>query len=67
MTRSQDAAVRRQLESALLERGVPLRKLDLRADRSELALPLPLRCDLKETSFAKPSAPALRLAAAPGE
>ena len=50
-----DAAVRREIESALFERGVPLRRLDLRADRSELQQPLPLRCDLKETSFAKPS------------
>lgn len=67
VARSQDASVRRQVEAALVERGVPLRRLDLRADRSELQQPLPLRCDLKETSFAKPSAPALRLAATPGE
>jgi phenylacetate-CoA ligase len=67
VTRSQDAAVRRQIEAALLQHDVPLRKLDLRADRGELEQPLPLRCDLKETSFAKPSMPVLRLAAAAGE
>lgn len=67
VTRSQDTAVRRQIEDALLQRDVPLRKLALRADRAELEQPLPLRCDLKETSFAKPSRPALRLAAGQGE
>ncbi|HEX2027880.1 MAG TPA: AMP-binding protein [Nitriliruptorales bacterium] len=67
VTRRQDAAVRRQIETALLERDVPLRKLDLRADRGELEAPLPLRCDLKEISFAKPSGPILRLAASQGE
>jgi phenylacetate-CoA ligase len=67
VTRSQDATVRRQIEAALELREVPLRQLDLRADRGELEQPLPLRCDLKESSFAKPSAPALRLAVAPGE
>jgi phenylacetate-coenzyme A ligase PaaK-like adenylate-forming protein len=66
VTRSQDAPVRRRIEAELLRRGVPLRRLDLRADRSELERPLPLRCDLKETSFAKPSVPTLRLAAAAG-
>jgi phenylacetate-coenzyme A ligase PaaK-like adenylate-forming protein len=66
VSRSQDATVRRQIEAALFERGVPLRRLDLRADPSELQQPLPLRCDLKETSFAKPSRPALRLNAGTG-
>jgi len=66
VTRTHDTAVRRQIENALLARGVPLRKLDLHADRSALEQPLPLRCDLKETSFAKPSHPPVRLAAAQG-
>jgi phenylacetate-coenzyme A ligase PaaK-like adenylate-forming protein len=66
VSRSQDAAARRQIEAALSERGVPLQRLDLRADRSELQQPLPLRCDLKETSFAKPLATALRVDAVTG-
>jgi phenylacetate-CoA ligase len=61
VSRSQDAAARRQIEAALSERGVPLQRLDLLADRSELQRPLPLRCDLKETSFAKPLAAASRV------
>lgn len=66
VTRSQDAGTRRAIEDALLRSNVPLRRLDLRADRSELARPLPLRCDLQEMSFAIPYPPALRLAAANG-
>jgi phenylacetate-coenzyme A ligase PaaK-like adenylate-forming protein len=58
VTRNQGPAVRRAIEQGLLERGVPLRRLTLCADRSQLERPLPLRCDLKETSFAKPTQPA---------
>jgi phenylacetate-coenzyme A ligase PaaK-like adenylate-forming protein len=54
VTRDSTAATRREIEDNLHERGVPLRRLTLCADRSELERPLPLRCDLKETSFAKP-------------
>jgi hypothetical protein len=39
---------------------VPLRSLHVYESRNELTRPLPLRCDLKESSFAKPAeAPAL--------
>ncbi len=60
VTRHQSAAVRNAIEQGLLQRGVPLRRLTLCADRCELERPLPLRCDLKESSFAKPTAPAGR-------
>lgn len=64
VTRDQGPAVRRAIADGLEARGVPLRRLSLCADRSELLRPLPLRCDLKETSFARPSQPAARLAVA---
>ncbi len=66
VTRNQGAAARRAVAEALEQRGVPLRRLTLCADRSELERPLPLRCDLKETSFARPQQSAVRVAAAQG-
>lgn len=53
VARSQDAATREAIGTALEERGVPLRELRVVADRSELRHPLPLRCDLREGSMAK--------------
>jgi hypothetical protein len=47
--------VRRAIETRLEERGVPLRELSLVAHRSELRRPVPLRCDLKESTFGMPS------------
>jgi phenylacetate-CoA ligase len=42
---------RARIGDALEARGVPLRELHLRADRSELERPLPLRGDLREAAF----------------
>jgi hypothetical protein len=65
VARSDTAAVRRELEASLEAHGVPLRALHLRSERAQLTRPLPLRCDLKETSFARPAeAPAFNDAAA---
>ena len=44
VTRSQDGAVRRAISDGLEQRGVPLRRLRLCADRGELLRPLLLRC-----------------------
>jgi phenylacetate-CoA ligase len=46
--------VRRAIERSLEERGVPLWELRLVEDRSRLRHPLPLRCDLRESSFSQP-------------
>lgn len=43
--------VRRMIEQSLEERGVPVRELHLVDHPSLLRRPLPLRCDLRETSF----------------
>jgi phenylacetate-CoA ligase len=43
--------VRRKIETRLEERGVPVQELLLIEDRSQLRHPIPLRCDLRETSF----------------
>lgn len=53
VARSQDAATREAIGTALEAQGVPLRELRVVADPSELAHPLPLRCDLREGSMAK--------------
>ena len=46
-----DAATRRAIQASLHEHGVSVRELYLRADRSELEQPFPLRGDLREVSF----------------
>jgi phenylacetate-coenzyme A ligase PaaK-like adenylate-forming protein len=55
VARGDGAATRRRILDSLEEHGVPVRTLRVCTDRSELTRPLPLRCDLKETSFAKPA------------
>jgi phenylacetate-CoA ligase len=45
----------RKIEKALEARGVPLRKLNLLVDKSQLRNPFPLRGDLRETSFSMPT------------
>jgi phenylacetate-CoA ligase len=49
--RSAEPRVRRAIETRLEERGVPVRELNLVEHRGELRRPLPLRCDLKESTF----------------
>jgi phenylacetate-CoA ligase len=44
------------IERALQARGVPVRELHLLEDKRQLRQPLPLRCDLRETSFSQPQA-----------
>ena len=66
VTASRGAAVRRAIEQELQERGVPLRRLTLCAERGELERPLPMRCDLRETSFASLGRAGVRLAAVQG-
>jgi phenylacetate-CoA ligase len=52
VTRSGDGAVARHVIGEQLEaRQVPVRELYLREHPGELQRPLPLRCDLRETSF----------------
>jgi acyl-CoA synthetase (AMP-forming)/AMP-acid ligase II len=52
VTRSGDRPVaRRMIEDQLETRQVPLKELHLRTHPGELQQPLPLRCDLRETSF----------------
>jgi hypothetical protein len=65
VARRTEPRVRRAIEARLEEQGVPVRELNLVEHRSELRRPLPLRCDLKETSFSMPGVSrtrALRLA-----
>jgi phenylacetate-coenzyme A ligase PaaK-like adenylate-forming protein len=47
----------RQIARELEARGVPLQALYLRHDWSQLCHPIPLRSDLRETSFPAPSMP----------
>jgi phenylacetate-coenzyme A ligase PaaK-like adenylate-forming protein len=51
LVREDTAAVRRAVEAALGERGVPLRALRLVTTPDALREPRPLRCDLREASF----------------
>jgi phenylacetate-CoA ligase len=46
--------IRRAIETRLEERGIPVRELNLVEHRGQLRRPLPLRCDLKETTFSMP-------------
>jgi phenylacetate-CoA ligase len=46
--------LRRAIEQNLEKRGVPVQELSLVEHRSWLRHPLPLRCDLRETSFSQP-------------
>src|ERR687897_236193 len=52
---SAEPRVRRVIETRLGEQGVPVRELNLVEHRGELQRPVPLRCDLKESSFGVPS------------
>ena len=54
VVRAATPLAREQIESALEAHGVPLRELRLLEDRRQLQHPLPLRCDLREDSFATP-------------
>lgn len=54
VTRTDAAGARRAVERSLEERGIPLRALRLHVERSYLAHPLPLRCDLREATFEAP-------------
>lgn len=51
LVRRDTAAARRKIGECLEARGIPVRELHVRTDPSELEQPLPLRCDLRETSF----------------
>jgi phenylacetate-coenzyme A ligase PaaK-like adenylate-forming protein len=61
LVRDSGPAARRRIASSLEEHGVPLRELRLVEHVEELRRPLPLRCDLREASFAVPPAAANRL------
>jgi len=50
-----DPPVRRAVERALGERGIPVRSLRLLDDAAELRSPLPLRGDLREATFRGPN------------
>ncbi len=52
VARDTSAATRQQIETSLEAHGVPLRELHIYSERSQLHQPIPLRCDLKESSFA---------------
>jgi hypothetical protein len=54
VARRTEPRVRRAIETRLEERGVPVRELNLVEHRGQLRRPLPLRCDLKESSFSLP-------------
>jgi phenylacetate-CoA ligase len=58
VVRSATPLARRRIEAALEGQGVPLRALHLVEDRRHLQHPLPLRCDLREDSFASSQPPA---------
>jgi phenylacetate-CoA ligase len=51
VVRRTDPGVSHTIETSMEERAVPVRKLNLVEHRGELRRPLPLRCDLKETTF----------------
>jgi phenylacetate-CoA ligase len=51
VVRRTESSVRRAIGTRLEERGVPVRELNLVEHRDKLRRPVPLRCDLKETSF----------------
>jgi phenylacetate-CoA ligase len=51
VTRSQSCEVRHKVEASLEARGVPLKELRLLEDRAQLRSSIPLRGDLRETSF----------------
>jgi len=55
VVRAATPLVRGKLESALEAQGVPLCGLRLLEDLRQLQHPLPLRCDLREDSFATPA------------
>lgn len=57
VARGTGMGIRRAIEARLRDRGVPVRELRLVSHRSELRRPMPLRCDLKETSFSMPGEP----------
>ena len=57
VAREDTPAARRAIAARLAARGVPLRELHLVRQPRQLRRPLPLRCDLRETSFG-PAPPA---------
>lgn len=64
--RSDTRAVCAAIADSLEGRGVPLRRLRVHTDRSELVDPLPLRCDLREARFAPNDASQILLSAVAG-
>ncbi len=52
LVRSDTAAVRRRIDDALHQNGVPVRDLRLVEDHRALDRPIPLRADMREGSFA---------------
>jgi phenylacetate-CoA ligase len=54
VARDAGPAARDRIAQSLEEHGVPLRGLQVVAHPSELQHPVPLRCDLRETSFGLP-------------
>jgi hypothetical protein len=63
VTREDARHARHQVAEALEARGVPLRELKLRTDRSQLRHPYPLRGDLRELMFDTEAAQACQPAA----
>ena len=55
VVRADTAGVRRQVETALGNQGVPVQELRLVLDPGQLHRPFPLRCDLRELTFAAPT------------
>jgi phenylacetate-CoA ligase len=58
VTRQTGRATRSRIQRQLEERGVPVREIRLVEDESALQHPIPLRCDLREVSFAPSPGPA---------
>jgi phenylacetate-CoA ligase len=58
VTRQTGHATRRQVQRQLEERGVPVQEIRLLEHERALQHPIPLRCDLREVSFAPPPGPA---------
>ena len=55
LVRKSEPSIRQKIGRCLEEQGVPVRELHLVENVNQLQHPLPLRCDLRETSFDSPS------------
>ncbi|HEX6510458.1 MAG TPA: hypothetical protein VF221_22750, partial [Chloroflexota bacterium] len=58
VARNTGPALRGGIQRQLEERGVPVREIHLLEHESRLSHPIPLRCDLREVSFAPSPEPA---------